>query len=209
MQIPSASETLRVWQGPEGNITGLSMLLSDLVGKELELLKEAVPRATRIGLLWNPTTPSHAPGQKAAEVSGRMLGIDLVMVPARTARDLEGALARMAEQDVGGLLVLASPLSNNERVALADLALKHKLPGMFGLKANAQAGGLMSYGADLVDLHRRAAGYIDKILKGANPANLPVEQASKYELVINLKTAKVLGVVVPPLLLARADEVIE
>jgi putative ABC transport system substrate-binding protein len=194
---------------PGGNITGLSMLLSELVGKQLQLFKEAVPHANRIGVLWNPTTPSHAPALKAAEASGAKLGIDLLMVPARIAQDFEGALTTAKQERAGGLLVVASPLSNNERALLADLLLGHGLPGMFGLKANTQAGGLMSYGADLVDLHRRAASYIDKILKGAKPADLPVEQASKYELVINLKTAKALGLTVPPSLLARADEVIE
>ena len=194
---------------PGGNITGLSMLLSELVGKELELLKEAVPHANRIGVLWNPTTPSHAAALKAAEVSGARLGIDLFMVPVRTAQDFEGALTTVTQEHAGGLLVVASPLTINERVVLADLVLKHRLPAMFGLRANTLAGGLMSYGADLVDLHRRAAVYIDKILKGAKPADLPVEQASKYELVINLKTAKALDLTIPPTLLARADEVIE
>ena len=194
---------------PGGNITGLSMLLTELVAKELELLKEAVPNANRMGVLWNPTTPSHAAALKAVEVSGARLGIDLLMVPVRTAQDFEGALTTMTQEHVGGLLVVASPLTNYERAPLADAILKHRLPAMFGLKANTLAGGLMSYGADLSDLHRRAAVYIDKILKGAKPADLPVEQASKYELVINLKTAKALDLTIPPTLFARADEVIQ
>jgi putative ABC transport system substrate-binding protein len=194
---------------PGGNITGLSMLLSELAPKELELLREALPLATRFGVLWNPTTPSHRPALEALEAARRRLGIELVLVPVRIAQDFEGAFTKLTQERAEGFLVVASPITTNERGLLADVALKHRLPGMFGLKANAQAGGLMSYGADLVDLCRRAAAYIDKILKGANPADLPVEQASKYELVINLKTAKALGLTIPPALIARADEVIE
>ena len=119
------------------------------------------------------------------------------MVPVRTVEDFDGAFATMARERVGGFLVVASPLFISHRARLAELALKHRLPGMFGTKENVEAGGLMSYGADLNDLFRRAATYIDKILKGAKPADLPVEQASKYELVINLKTAKAIGLTIP------------
>jgi putative tryptophan/tyrosine transport system substrate-binding protein len=194
---------------PGGNITGLSMLLTDLVAKELEIFKEAVPQAMRIGILWNPTTPSHRPAMQALEVAGEKLAVQLVMVPARTLEDFEGAFATMMRERVDGFLVVASPLSVSQRTPLAELALKHRLPGMFGTRDNVEAGGLMSYAADLNDLIRRAALYVDKILKGAKPADLPVEQASKYELVINLKTAKAIGITIPPTLLARADEVIE
>ena len=194
---------------PGGNITGLSMLLTDLVAKELEIFKEAVPQATRIGILWNPTTPSHRPALQAVEAAGQKLGVQLLMVPARTIEDFVGAFATMTRERVGGFLVVAAPLTASQRAPLADLALKHRLPGMFGTRENVEAGGLMSYGADLNDLCRRAALYVDKILKGVKPAELPVEQASKYELVINLKTAKALGLDMPPSLLARADEVIE
>jgi putative ABC transport system substrate-binding protein len=194
---------------PGGNITGLSMLLTELAAKELEILHEAVPRATRIGVLWNPATPSHPPAVKAVAAAGEKLGVALHMMPIRTAEDFEGVFATMAQERVGGFLVIATPLTTARRGILADLALKHRLPGMFGTKEHVEAGGLMSYGADLVDLWRRAAIYIDKILKGTKPADLPVEQASKYELVINLKTAKVLGLDIPPTPLARANEVIE
>ena len=119
------------------------------------------------------------------------------MVPARTVEDFDGAFSTMTRERVGGFLAVASPLTNTQRTPLAELALKHRLPSMFGIKANTEAGGLMSYSADVIDLVRRAAMYIDKILKGANPADLPAEQASKYELVINLKTAKALGLTVP------------
>jgi ABC-type uncharacterized transport system substrate-binding protein len=179
------------------------------VAKELEIFKEAMPRATRIGILWNPTTSPHGPAVQAVQAAGEKLGVQLLMVSARTVEEFDGAFATMTRQRAGGFLVVASPLSVSQRVPLAELALKHRLPGMFGTKENVEAGGLMSYGADLNDLHRRAALYVDKILKGVKPAELPVEQASKYELVINLKTAKALGIEIPATVLARADEVIE
>jgi putative ABC transport system substrate-binding protein len=194
---------------PGGNITGLTMQSTELNTKQLEILKEAVPQSTRFGVLWNPSTPSHQLGLPATEAAGETLGVTLIPVPARTAEEFDAALATMAREHVGGFLDLASPLTYSQRARLAELALKYRLPGMFGIRANAEAGGLMSYAADINDLHRRAAVYVDKILKGAKPADLPVEQASKFELVINLKTAKVLGLEIPPTLLGRADEVIE
>jgi putative ABC transport system substrate-binding protein len=194
---------------PGGNITGLTMLLTDLVAKELEIFKEAAPQATRIGILWNPTTPSHRPAVQAVETAGEKLGVQLLMLPARTVEDFERAFLTMTRERVGGFLVVASPLSAAQRAPLAELALKHRLPGMFGAKENVEAGGLMSYAADYKDLIRRAATYIDKILKGTKPADLPVEQASKYELVINLKTAKAIGLTIPESFLVRADKVIE
>ena len=195
---------------PGGNITGLSMLLTDLAVKELEILTEAVPQAKRIGVLWNPTTPSHTPAVRAIESAGDKLGVQLVLVAVRDAENFEGAFATMVRERSNAFLVVPSPLFTSHRAAVAKLALKHRLPGMFGHRdLIGDVGALMSYGADLEDLNRRAALYIDKILKGAKPADLPVEQASKYQLVINLKTAKALGLEIPPTLLARADEVIE
>jgi putative tryptophan/tyrosine transport system substrate-binding protein len=194
---------------PGGNITGLTMQSTELNTKQLQILKDALPRSTRFGVLWNPSTPSHQLGLPAAEAAGETLGITLIPVPARTAEDFDEALAMMAREHVGGFLDLASPLTYSERTRLAELALRYRLPGMFGIRANAEAGGLMSYAADINDLHRRAATYIDKILKGAKPGDLPVEHASKFELVINLKAAKALGFEIPPIVLARADEVIE
>jgi putative tryptophan/tyrosine transport system substrate-binding protein len=194
---------------PGGNITGLSMLLTDLVAKELEILSEALPQAKQIGVLWNPTTPSHTPAVRAVEDAAKKLGIRLVLVPGRVARDFDVAFGTMVQEGAAGFLVVPSPLSTSYRTKLAELALKNRLPAMYGHKDYVEAGGLMSYGADIVDLNRRAAVYIDKILKGTKPADLPVEQASKYQLAINLKTAKALGLTIPPMLLARADEVIE
>jgi putative tryptophan/tyrosine transport system substrate-binding protein len=194
---------------PGGNVTGLSMLLTELAAKELEMMKEGAPHARRIGILWNPTTPSHQPALKSIEVAGEKLKVELRMVAAGTLEDFDGAFSTMTQWGADAFLVVASPLIVAQRVPLARLALKHRLPGMFPFKENVEAGGLMSYGADRDDLYRRAAAYVDKILKGVKPADLPVEQASKYQLVINLSTAKALGLVVPPTLLARADEVIE
>ena len=194
---------------PGGNITGLSMLLTELVAKELETLKEALPRLERAGVLFTSTAPSYAPTVRALEDASRTLGIDLVMVSAQGVEDFEGAFSTMSRQQVGGFIAVATPPTLSHRERLAGLALRHQLPSMFGTRENVEAGGLISYAPDLRDLTRRAATYIDKILKGTKPADLPVEQASKYQLVINLKTAKALDLEIPPSLLARADEVIE
>jgi ABC-type uncharacterized transport system substrate-binding protein len=164
---------------PGGNITGLSMLLTELSVKQLEILKETLPHATRIGVLWNPTTPSHPTAMKAIKVASEKLGVQLLMVPAGTVTDIEGGFSTMTRERVGGVLVLGSPLFNAQGTLLAELQVKHQLPEIFSNKANVDAGGLMSYGADFDDLYRRAATYIDKILKGTKPADLPVEQASK------------------------------
>ena len=194
---------------PGGNITGLSVLLTDLVAKQLEILKEAVPQATRISVLFSFTAPSHRPALQALETAGQTLGVQLQLVPVRTVEDFDGAFAMMAREHVGGCLVVAAPILFSHRARVAELALKHLLPATFGGREYVEAGGFMAYSGDLNDLVRRAAAYIDKILKGAKPADLPVEQASKYELVINLKAAKALGLEVSPMLLGRADEVIE
>ena len=169
-----------------------------------------MPQATRFGVLWSPTAPSYRPVLQAAEAASGKLGVQLLPVSVTTVVDFDGAFATMAQDRVGAVLVHASTQTalNNPRL-LAELALKHRLPTMFGVRNNVEAGGLMSYAPDATDLWRRAAVYIDKIIKGARPADLPVEQASKYELVINLKTAKALGLTIPPSLLLRADQVIE
>jgi putative ABC transport system substrate-binding protein len=194
---------------PGGNITGLSELATELNAKALEILKEALPHATRIGVLWNPTTPSQVPGLQAVKAAGAKLGLALHVVSAVSVEEFDGALASMAQEGVGGVFVVPSPLTTMQRTPLVQLALRYRLPTMFQSKESLEAGGLMSYGADRDDLVRRAAAYIDKILKGAKPADLPVEQASRYQLIINLKTAKALGLEIPTTLLARADEVIE
>ena len=194
---------------PAGNITGLSMVFTDLVVKELEIVKQALPRMTRIGVLATLTAPSHRPALHAVEATAQKLGVQVLTAPVRALEDLDGAFAMMARERVGGVLVLGSALTASHPARLAELALKHRLPSMFAARETVEAGGLMSYAPDLVDLTRRAAIYIGKILKGVKPGELPVEQASKYELVINLKTAKALGITIPPSVLLRADQVIE
>jgi putative ABC transport system substrate-binding protein len=194
---------------PGGNITGLSVLMTQILTKQLEIMKQALPRMKRLGVLAVSTAPSTRPALQAVEATGQRLGVQVLTVPVRRSEDLDGAFATMARERVNGFLALPSPLLRTQRAVLVELSLKHRLAGMFGPKEKVEAGGLISYFADPDDLTRRAATYIDKILKGAKPAELPVEQASKYELVINLKTAKALGVTIPPSLLARADQVIE
>ncbi len=194
---------------PGGNITGMSMLLTELSVKELEILREMLPEATRIGLLWNPTTPSHPTALKVVEDAADKLRVRLVQVPASTISEIQEAFPSMSREGASGVLVLSSPLYSARAELLGQLQMKHRLPAIFANRANVDAGGLVSYGADLKDLYRRAAVYIDKIFKGTAPADLPVEQASKYFMVLNLKTAKALGISVPPTMLARADEVVE
>ena len=194
---------------PGGNITGLSMMLTELATKEFEIFTGALPQASLIGVLWNPTTPSHPPALEAVKAAAAKLGVQLRLEPAQTTEDLERAFASMAQEHVDGFILVGSPLFTAQRALLAELALKRRLPGMLDQKGQVEAGGLMSYGADIDDLSRRAAIYVDKILRGAKPSDLPVEQASKYELAINLKTAKALGLTIPDSILARADKVIE
>jgi putative tryptophan/tyrosine transport system substrate-binding protein len=194
---------------PGGNITGMSMLLTEISVKQLEILRETLPDAARIGVLWNPTTPSHPTAVKAVEAVSEKLGVQLVLAPAGTVSEIQEAFATLSRERVSGVLVLSSPLYSGQGALLADLQMKHRLPEIFANRANVDAGGLVSYGADLNDLYRRAASYIDKIFKGNSPAELPVEQASRYLMVFNLKTAKALDITIPPIVLARADEVIE
>jgi putative ABC transport system substrate-binding protein len=185
------------------------MVLSEIAAKALEIFKEVMPHAKRVAVLWNPTTPSHLQVMKAVEVAAESLGVQLLSAPTITIADFDGVFSTMTRERVDGFLVPSSPLTNSERVPLADLALKSRLPGIFVNKENVEAGGLMSYGADFNYMYRHAAVYVDKILKGKKPADLPVEQASKYELVINLKTAKSIGLTIPESFLVRADKVIE
>jgi putative ABC transport system substrate-binding protein len=195
---------------PGANITGMSMVLTETVAKQLELLHIATPQATRIGVFWNPMTPTHGAALKALRAAQETLGVRLYEVPTRRAEDYENAIASVIRENVNSLLVIASPINYGGNASrLIQLTLKHRLPTMFGYKEHVEAGGLMCYAPDVLDLYRRSAVYIDKILKGTKPADLPVEQASKYEMTINLKTAKAIGLTIPPMLLVRADEVIE
>ena len=197
---------------PGGNVTGLSILAPELVGKRLELLKQAVPGVSRVAVLWQPGDFGERTEKdmlKGADVAARALGVRLQFVEARGPADFDRAFSDMTRARAGALTVLTSNMFLIERRRLVDLAAKNRLPAVYGGREFVDAGGLMSYGPNLADLFRRAATYVDKILKGAKPGDLPVEQPTKFELVINLKTAKALGLTIPPSLLLRADEVIE
>jgi putative ABC transport system substrate-binding protein len=197
---------------PGGNVTGLSNLLPDLVGKCLEQLKQAVPGVSRVAVLWHPGNLGERTERdmlKGAEVAGRALGVRLQVVEARGPADFDRAFSDMTRGRAGALTVLPSAMFNTERRRLVDLAAKNRLPAVYISRESVDAGGLMSYGPDLADMFRRAATYVDKILKGTKPGDLPVEQPTKFELIINLKTAKVLGLTIPQSLLQRADEVIQ
>jgi putative ABC transport system substrate-binding protein len=194
---------------PGGNITGLSLMAQDLVGKQLELIKEAVPKVSRVAVLWNPSHPIHRQLLSDGEVAARSLGVRLQLQEARGPGDFDAAFAAIAREGAGALLVLVDPMLFRHRALLLDLAARKRLPTMWGIGELAEAGALMSYGVNRADHMRGAATYVDKILRGARPADLPVEQPTKFELVINLKTAKALGLTLPQSLLLRADRVIQ
>jgi putative ABC transport system substrate-binding protein len=189
---------------PGGNITGLTSLSAELSTKQLELLKEAVPRASRIAVLWNPANPWHPITVKSLEAGGRSLKIQLQMVPVRGQEDFQNAFATMRKARAQAVLLLADPATYVHRQRLADLAIGHRLAAMGGPREFAEAGSLLSYWANTADLSRRTASYVDKILRGARPGDLPIEQPTQYELVVNLKTAKTLAFTIPSSLLLRA-----
>jgi putative ABC transport system substrate-binding protein len=194
---------------PGGNVTGLSSLSPDLVGKQLEFLKDVLPTISRVALLWNPANPANALNVREAEVAAQALGVQLHRVEARGPEALDSAFAAMTSAHAGALLVIGDRVFRQHRNRLAELAVMSHLPTMHTIREYVEAGGLMSYGPHSLDLIRRAAYYVDRILKGTKPADLPVEQPSKFELVINLKTAKALGLTMPPSMLFQADEVIQ
>jgi putative ABC transport system substrate-binding protein len=194
---------------PGGNVTGLSRLTPELIGKNLELLKETVPKAVRVAVLSNPTDPLHPELVMNTQQAAGSLGVQLKIVEAGTSKDLEGAFSTMARERMSAVLVLPDGMFYLNRTRIADLALRNGLPSMFGSSEMAKAGGLMDYAPSSLDNYRRAATFVDRILKGAKPADLPVEQPTKFELVVNLKTAKALGLTIPPSLLLRADQVLE
>jgi putative ABC transport system substrate-binding protein len=194
---------------PGGNVTGLSLMVPDLGGKRLELLKELLPRMSRVAVLWNAANPYPALVFKETERAAQTLGIEVQSLEVQEPNDFGNAFEAAERHQPDALIMVEDPLTIDFRKQIADFALTHRLPAMNGFRQFVDAGGLMAYGASLSDLLRRAAGYVDKILRGAKPSDLPVEQPTKFELVINLKTAKALGIEIPPMLLARADEVIE
>jgi ABC-type uncharacterized transport system substrate-binding protein len=193
---------------PGGNITGLSSLGPELGGKRLELLKEVMPGLTRVAVLWNAANPANAAVWQETQAAARALGLRLHSQDVRGPQDLEGAFARMAQARPEALLVLSDALLGMHRPQIVEFATQQQLPGVFAGRASVVDGGLMYYGPSQPYRFRRAADYVDRILKGTKPADLPVEQPMKFELVINLKTAKALGLTIPPHILFQADEVI-
>ena len=194
---------------PGGNVTGLSVLLADLSGKRVEILRETFPKLTRLATLWNPTVRVATPVFKETNAAAQALSLQLHSFEVQTPQDIEKAFVEMPKVRPNALLVILTPLVTLHSKRIVELALKQHLPGMYPTRQFAEEGGLMAYGPFIGDLYRRAATYVDKILKGAKPADLPVEQPMTFEFIVNLKAAKQIGVTIPPNVLARADRVIK
>jgi putative ABC transport system substrate-binding protein len=194
---------------PGGNVTGLSNLTGELSGKQLQLLKEAIPPLTRVAILYNPINPATAAMLSRAKEAARALAVEVQPVEVREPGELASTFSAMSTGRAGAFLALADAVLTAQRGRLLDLAARNRLPAMYATRDWAEGGGLMAYGPSFADNFRRAATFVDKILKGARPADLPVEQPTKFELVINLKTAKALGLTIPQSVLLRADEVIQ
>src|SRR5262245_53833423 len=194
---------------PEGNTTELSLMAPHIVGKQLQLLRKIVPSVSRVPALRNPAKPGSAPELREAEAAGRILKMQLQLLEAQVPQEIDRAFAAMTQERAGAVVILADAIFTNQRKQIAELSLKRRLPSVYGVGGYAEAGGLMVYRVDPMDLEARAAIYVDKILKGAKPGDLPVEQPTKFELVINLKTAKALALTVPQSLLLRAAQVIQ
>ena len=212
MQDPVKDGLVASLARPGGNVTGLTFLGPELVAKRLALLKEAVPAVSRVAVLWHPSGYAERTRQdmaKEADDAARGLGVKLQFVGASVPNDLDGAFSAMIRGRAEALIVFPSPMLYGERSRIVALAAKHRLPATYNAREFADLGGLMAYGANIPDLVRRGATYVDKILRGAKPADLPVEQPTKYELVINLKTANALRLTIPHLVLTQADEVIK
>jgi putative ABC transport system substrate-binding protein len=206
---PVASGLVSSLARPEGNVTGMSLMVPELGGKRLHLLKEIIPGLSRVAVLWNATNPYNSLVVREMEATATTLGVQLQSLVVRGPDDFEGALAAAATGRAAALTAVEDPFTNTRRIQIVDFAAKSRLPAIYGIKEFVDAGGLMSYGVHFADSYRRAAAYVDKILKGAKPADLPVQQPTKFEFAINLKTAKTLGLTIPPALLHRADQVIE
>jgi putative ABC transport system substrate-binding protein len=208
---PVGAGFVKSWARPGGNITGFANFEPAIAGKWLEILKEIAPNVTRVAILFNPET---APARgaifiDALDEAAPSLGLKLLRAPVQEDRAIEEVGVRLAREPGGGIMAIPDVFTLALRQEIVDMATRHRLPGAYPYSYFSKVGGLISYGADTIDLHRRAASYVDRILRGANPAELPVQQPTKFELVINLRTAKALGLTVPSELLARADEVIE
>ena len=194
---------------PGGNITGLSSMSVEMEGKRLELLREVIPKTSHIAVLWNAASPVQVIEEGEVRAAAHVLGMKMLSLGVRTREEIDDALAAIIRERPDAFLVLADRLFLHHRTRIMDFAAQHRLPGVHAYRELVEAGGLMSYGPSYADMHRRAAMYVDKILKGAKPSDLPVERPAKFELVVNLKAAKTLGITMPLPLLARADEVIE
>jgi len=197
---------------PGGNVTGITEMAPQLTPKRLELLRQIVPTLSRVAILWQPGTLSEETFKqmlKETKATARSLGVQLQVVEATAVADFDAAFSAMVRERTEALIVLVNPMFNVQRRHIIERAANHRLPAIYEWMEFAGSGGLISYGADVCDIYRRAAGFVDKILKGAKPADLPIEQPTRFELVINLKTAKALGLTIPPSLLLRADEVIQ
>ena len=193
---------------PDGNITGLTHMAPELGGKRLELLKDIIPQLSRVAVLTDPGTGGHGPQIKELDIAAPALGVALRILEVRRPDELESAFSKMVAERTRAFIGLQQPTLDRLREKIVELAANNRLPGMYPNSQYVQAGGLMSYATDIVAMFHRSAFYVDKILKGANPAELPVEQPTKFELVINLKTAKQIGLTIPPAVLAKADKVI-
>jgi ABC-type uncharacterized transport system substrate-binding protein len=193
---------------PGGNITGLSSLAPELSGKQLELLKEIVPKLSRLAVLGTSTNPGNAQQLREMELAAKAFGVKFQYLDVLNPKDVETAFRAASKGRAEAVLVLGSPVLISHRTQVADLAVKSRLPAIYNVAEWVEAGGLMTYSTSITDLYRRAATYVDKILKGAKPADLPVEQPTKFEFIINLKTAKQIGLSIPPNVLAQADKVI-
>jgi putative ABC transport system substrate-binding protein len=194
---------------PGGNVTGTSLMAPDLVGKQFEVLKETVPKVSRVALLRNPANPASELQLREAEAAARALGMRLQTLEARGPEDIDRAFAAMTRERASALVVLTDSIFTNQRRQIAELAAERRLPAVYGHIEHAEAGGLLAFSANLLHLERRAAIYVDKILKGAKPGDLPVEQPTKLELIVNVRAAKAIGLTIPPSLLQRADQVID
>ena len=194
---------------PGGNITGLATLAPEISGKRLELLKEVIPKLSRVAVLGTSTMPGNAQSLKETELAAGAFGVQVQYLEVRDSKDIETVFRAASKGRADAVLVLTSPVINSQRTQFVELAVKSRLPAIYPFPEYVESGGLMTYGASFIDLHRRAATYVDKILKGAKPAELPVEQPKKFEFIINLKAAKQIGLTIPPNVLVRADRVIK
>ena len=194
---------------PGGNITGVTSIAPEMEGKRLELLREVVPGISHIAVLWNAASPVQIIQERETRAAAQVLGVKMLSLGVRTREEIEDALAAIDKERPGALLVLADRLFLHHRTRIMDFATQRRLPGVHAYRELVEAGGLMSYGPSYADMHRRAAWYVEKILKGAKPADLPVERPTKFDLVVNVKAAKAIGVTIPASFLLRADQVIE